>query len=72
MRWPICDEIEFRFSRTVAIRGDILADAFDPVSEELTFLELESHAAFHENVARALKQVKQSRKDAQPTKERHR
>jgi hypothetical protein len=63
---PIVNKIEFGLGRAVALRGDIVADVFDAVSEELAFLQLKGDAIFHEDVADAFKQLKQSSEKSSP------
>jgi hypothetical protein len=43
-----------------------VTDAFDAVSKELAFLQLESDAMFHEDIACAFKQLKQGSKKSSP------
>jgi hypothetical protein len=56
---PIRDEIEFRFGGTVAVRGDVVTNVFDSVSEKLAFLQLKSDTVFHENITHTFKETKQ-------------
>ena len=63
---PIVDEIELGFGRTIAVRGDIVADILNSVSEEFTLLQLESDSIFHEDIADAFKQLEQSSKQSSP------
>ena len=48
---PIGDQIEFGFSRTAAIRSDVVANILDPVCEKFTFFQLESGTVLHKDRA---------------------
>jgi hypothetical protein len=43
-----------------------VTDVFDAVSKELAFLQLESDAIFHEDIAYAFKQLKQGSEKSSP------
>jgi hypothetical protein len=63
---PIVDEIELGFGRTIAVRGDIVTDILNSVSEEFTLLQLESDSIFHEDIADAFKQLEQGSEQSSP------
>ena len=66
---PIGNQIKLRLSGAVAIRSDVVTNVLDAVGKELAFLKLECDTVFHEDVADALEQTKQSSKDRSPQKD---
>ena len=64
--WPIGNQVKFRLGRAIAIWGDVVAYILDAVGEEFTFLELESHTVFHEDIANTFEQPKQGLEDGSP------
>jgi hypothetical protein len=63
---PIRDEVKFRLGRAVAIGGDVMTNIFDAVGEKLAFLQLKSHAIFHEDIANTFKQAEKSSENSSP------
>jgi hypothetical protein len=63
---PVVDEVELGLGRTVAIRSNVMADVFNPVSKEFALLQLESNTIFHKHVTHTLKQTKESSENGSP------
>jgi hypothetical protein len=41
---PVSDHVEFRLRRAVAVTGEIVADIFDALLEEVTFIQFQREA----------------------------
>jgi hypothetical protein len=63
---PVGDKVKFRLSGAVAIRGDVVTDVFNAVSQKFTLLQLKGDTILHEDVADALEETEQGSKHGGP------
>jgi hypothetical protein len=63
---PVGDQIKLGVGRTIAVRGDVVTDILNSVSEKFTLLQLKRHTILLEDITHTSKIGKESSKDSGP------